>query len=73
MSAGGPVTVAALEERLQQLHPRTAETPLFNPVFQLSLELSRRLEDGSLSLDEVGTLVSELECDSLQSRARLAL
>ncbi|MEJ6011983.1 phosphoenolpyruvate carboxylase [Novosphingobium aquae] len=74
MSAGlpvtGPVTVAALEERLQQLHPRTAETPLFNPVFQLSLELSRRLEDGSLSLDEVGALVSELECDSLQSRAR---
>ncbi|MCW1401772.1 phosphoenolpyruvate carboxylase [Novosphingobium sp. MW5] len=66
----GPVTVAALEERLQQLHLRTAETPLFNPVFQLSLELSRQLEQGSLSLDAVSALVSELECDSLQSRAR---
>ncbi len=70
MSVAAPVTVASLEERLQQLHPRTAETPLFNPVFQLSLELSRQLEEGSLSLDQVGELVGELECNSLQSRAR---
>ena len=37
-------TVAELLDRLQQLHARTAETPLFNPVFQLSLDLSRELE-----------------------------
>ena len=36
--------LAALHARLQELHPRTAETPLFNPVFQLSLELSRRID-----------------------------
>ncbi|MFM5932456.1 MAG: phosphoenolpyruvate carboxylase [Novosphingobium sp.] len=70
MSAPAPVSIAALEQRLQDLHTRTAETPLFNPVFQLSLELSRQLEQGALSLDQVSALVSELECESLQSRAR---
>ena len=39
-------TVAALEARLGELHQRTRETPLFNPVFQLSLDLSRALEGG---------------------------
>lgn len=58
-----------LTERLRELHVRTAETPLFNPVFQLALELSRELEGGALSLDDAAALVSELECESLQSRA----
>ena len=65
--------LAALDRRLQELHPRTAETPLFNPVFQLGLELSRELESGQLSLGELAELVAELECQGLQSRAeRLA-
>ena len=43
----GPMkTLAGLTDRLQALHARTAETPLFNPVFQLSLELSRLIERG---------------------------
>jgi phosphoenolpyruvate carboxylase len=58
-----------LADRLQALHPRTAETPLFNPVFQLSLELSRRLESGELTLGELATTVAELECDALLARA----
>ena len=58
-----------LTERLQVLHARTAETPLFNPVFQLALELSREMESGALSLSDAAALVSELECESLQSRA----
>lgn len=62
-------TVEALRERLQVLHQRTAETPLFNPVFQLSHDLSRQLEGGALSLDGVESLVAELECEALQSRA----
>jgi phosphoenolpyruvate carboxylase len=63
----------ALHARLQELHPRTAETPLFNPVFQLGLELSRRIECGDLSLEDVAALVAELECEGLQARAnRLA-
>ena len=61
--------LAQLDARLQELHPRTAETPLFNPVFQLSLELSRRIESGDLSLDDVATLVAELECEGLLARA----
>jgi phosphoenolpyruvate carboxylase len=66
-------TSADLRDRLNALHRRTAESPLFNPVFELSLELSRELESGSLTLDEAAALVAELECEGLQSRAaRLA-
>lgn len=61
--------LAELDARLQALHSRTAETPLFNPVFQLSLELSRRLESGELTLDQVAVLVAELECEGLLARA----
>src|SRR5690606_4199077 len=61
--------VADLTDRLQALHQRTAETPLFNPVFQLSLELSRLIEGGELALDDCESLIAELECDALKSRA----
>jgi phosphoenolpyruvate carboxylase len=62
-------SVAALEARLSELHQRTRETPLFNPVFQLSLDLSRALEGGKVSLDDLAALVEELECDGLKARA----
>ncbi|MBS0475062.1 MAG: phosphoenolpyruvate carboxylase, partial [Proteobacteria bacterium] len=58
-----------LEARLQSLHAHTAETPLFNPVFQLGLELSRELEGGQLDLSAVEALVAELDCDGLVARA----
>ncbi|WP_295640058.1 phosphoenolpyruvate carboxylase [Novosphingobium sp.] len=54
---------------MQELHLRTAETPLYNPVFQLSHELSRTLEDGEGDLTQIEALVAELECDALKSRA----
>lgn len=60
---------ADLCERLGVLHEGTAESPLFNPVFQLSLDLSRDLESGTMTLADAGGLVAELECESLQSRA----
>ena len=51
MSAKANLTsLDGLTERLQALHRRTQETPLFNPVFQLSHELSRGLESGELTL-----------------------
>ena len=62
-------TVHDLTERLGELHLRTQETPLFNPVFQLSLDLSRELESGVLTLDKMAGLVAELECEGLKSRA----
>ena len=62
-------TVTDLLQRLQELHVRTRETPLFNPVFQLSLEVSRALEAGTMALDALEALVEELECASLQARA----
>lgn len=63
-------TIRSLEERLQELHALTATSPLFNPVFQLGLELSRGLESGTLGLDTLDALVAELECESLQARAQ---
>ncbi len=62
-------TVSDLLERLKDNHQLTRETPLFNPVFQLSLDVSRELEDGSLDLDAIEQFVAELECDALHSRA----
>jgi phosphoenolpyruvate carboxylase len=64
------IAAADLVERLGELHRRTGETPLFNPVFQLSLDLSRELESGALGLDRIEALVAQLECEALQSRAR---
>jgi len=61
--------VADLEARLKELHVRTAETPLFNPVFQLGLELSRKLESGELTLNDIEGLVAEMECEGLRARA----
>ncbi len=63
-------TTAHLSERLQELHARTRETPLFNPVFQLGLDLSRSLEGGVMDLDALESLVEELEVASLDARAR---
>jgi phosphoenolpyruvate carboxylase len=63
-------TVAQLHERLQAHHRRTAETPLFNPVFQLSLDLSRQLEGADIALDDVEAMIAQLECEALESRAR---
>jgi phosphoenolpyruvate carboxylase len=62
-------TLSELLDRLQAHHLRTAETPLFNPVFQLSLDLSRDIESGALSLAAVADLVADLECTALKSRA----
>ncbi|VVS98667.1 phosphoenolpyruvate carboxylase [Erythrobacter sp. EC-HK427] len=66
-------SVAALTARLQELHIRTEETPQFNPVFQLAHDMSRQLEGGDLSLDDIEAAIAELEVDALQARAdRLA-
>jgi phosphoenolpyruvate carboxylase len=62
-------TTASLRDRLQELHSFTAMTPLFNPVFQLSLDVSREIESGALPLSDVTGLVRDLECEALQSRA----
>lgn len=62
-------TTGALRDRLKELHKLTAEAPLYNPVFQLSLDVSRALESGATDLRGLGTLVSDLECEALQSRA----
>ncbi len=62
-------TNADLRDRLKALHELTAESPLFNPVFQLSLDVSRQLEGSQIDLKAVGHWVDDLECEALQSRA----
>ena len=62
-------TVAELTERLGVLHRQTQETPLFNPVFQLSHDLSRELESGEIDLSAVESMIAELECEALMNRA----
>ncbi|KWV95087.1 phosphoenolpyruvate carboxylase [Erythrobacter sp. AP23] len=62
-------TLASLSERLRVLHRQTRETPLFNPVFQLSLDISRKLESGELGIAALAGLVDELEAQSLDARA----
>ena len=62
-------TVSDLHQRLSELHRKTQETPLFNPVFQLGLDLSRELESGEADLDQLEAIVAELECESLKARA----
>jgi phosphoenolpyruvate carboxylase len=63
-------TNQALRNRLRELHALTAQTPLFNPVFQLSLDISRELEGGVIDLAAIGALVNDLDCEALQSRAK---
>ncbi len=63
-------TLASLSERLRVLHRQTRETPLFNPVFQLSLDISRALEGGEIGIGALSALIDELERDSLDTRAR---
>ena len=69
MSEPALSTVNDLEARLQELHKLTAQTPLYNPVFQLGHELSRRLENGEMSLHDIEALVAEMECEGLRARA----
>lgn len=70
MSGALELNPAALHQRLQDHHARTAETPLFNPVFQLSLDLSRQIEGGGADLSAIGRLVDDLFAASLNARAR---
>jgi phosphoenolpyruvate carboxylase len=57
------------DARLQELHALTVQTPLFNPVFQLGLELSRDLEAGRISLTDLAELVDKFEAQTLRDRA----
>jgi phosphoenolpyruvate carboxylase len=63
-------SAANMRQRLKDLHVLTTETPLFNPVFQLSLDISREVENGSLPLDGIAVLVDDLDTEALQSRSR---
>ena len=58
-----------LREALGALHEQTRQTPLFNPVFQLGLDLSRQLESDEISLADIAAMVEDLGCEALQSRA----
>ncbi|MEQ1688815.1 MAG: phosphoenolpyruvate carboxylase, partial [Sphingopyxis sp.] len=58
-----------LRAELGELHKQTQATPLFNPVFQLGLNLSRRLERGDIRLADIAATIEDYGCEALQSRA----
>lgn len=58
-----------LRVELGELHKQTQATPLFNPVFQLGLNLSRRLEGGDITLQDIAATIEDYGCEALQSRA----
>ncbi|WP_017667548.1 phosphoenolpyruvate carboxylase [Sandarakinorhabdus sp. AAP62] len=62
--------IDSYRQRLAELHARTAETPLFNPVFQLGLEISRGLEDGTVTLAGLANAIAELGREGLQARSQ---
>ena len=62
-------TASDLRDRLRDLHGQTQDTPLFNPVFQLGLDISRELEAGRLSLADISDLTCDLEKEALMARA----
>lgn len=64
-----PLTLDKLAQRLSELHERTQQTPLFNPVFQLAHELSRELEADAITLTDFDRLIGQLETYSLENRA----
>ena len=61
---------AALDARLEALHNRTAETPLFNPVFQLGAgAVAPDRKAANCRWTGSRAMVAELECEALRARA----
>ena len=57
----------------RQLIERQEEDPFGNPVLAISLQLSRRLDEGSLTIEDINGLVSRLRDNAFEQRAaRLA-
>ena len=60
---------SVLVERLSQLRDDIRADPLANPVRQLAHELSRNLENGTLSIAQLGDLASIMDKDAFALRA----
>ncbi|NPD67948.1 phosphoenolpyruvate carboxylase [Lichenicola cladoniae] len=75
-----PVHIRPPDQRLDQLIAlagqlveRQEEDPFGNPVLAIALQLSRRLDEGSLSIEDITNLVCRLRDDAFEERAaRLA-
>jgi len=64
------LTVGQLQDKLKELHQLTSKVPLFNPVFQLSHEISHELENGEVALTAIADLVSDLETTAIELRGQ---
>ncbi|ODN68770.1 phosphoenolpyruvate carboxylase [Methylobrevis pamukkalensis] len=56
-------------ERLRLFRSRLPDEPRYNPIAQLSFELSRDLEAGTLSHDDLSRLARQLGRESFEARA----
>jgi phosphoenolpyruvate carboxylase len=64
------LSIAALRQTLARHHALTSQTPLFNPVGQLGFDLSRDLEAGRITLNDIAALTNELEGTAFLERAK---
>ncbi|MCQ8241371.1 phosphoenolpyruvate carboxylase [Rhizosaccharibacter radicis] len=63
----------ALIAQARQIVERQDEDPFGNPVLTMALQISRRLDENTLTLDQVGAIIARLRDDAFADRAaRLA-
>lgn len=65
----GALLAGRLEADLQRLREQIVEDPMHNPVRELSHQLSRDLEGGRVTLDDIETLIEHLDRESFGRRA----
>jgi phosphoenolpyruvate carboxylase len=64
-----PWTAATLDRLLATFQARAATDPFSNPVILFAIELTRRLENGTLNLDGLDDVVGELTAEAFKHRA----
>jgi phosphoenolpyruvate carboxylase len=64
-----PVTRAALESTLANLRERAAADPFSNPIVLFALDLTRRIDRGDISQDDLDRLIRDLTVDAFAGRA----
>ena len=65
-----PASLAALDAELATLRERSAADPFSNSIVLFAIDLSRRIDRGEISLDDLDTLVRDLTVDAYAGRAR---
>ena len=66
-----PLALTVLETGLAALRERSAADPFSNPIVLFAIDLSRRIDRGEITLDDLDVLVRDLTADAFAGRARM--